>query len=154
MQELTAHLKLRELAPAAATQTRTFRARFAVVDKSPAVRQALRLGVTASLHLSGGTGEPVAMLPAAALLRTNDRAMVWQVDDSGKHLIAKPVDVIRYTDEAVLVRGLSDGAKVVSAGIQKVDGGFEVTPVERSASGLNLAVSPVPAKASAPEGRS
>jgi RND family efflux transporter MFP subunit len=155
MQDLTVQLKLRELAPAAAAQTRTFRARFSVVDKSPAVRQALRLGMTASLHLAGGGGEPAAMLPATALLKTDGKTTVWQVDESGKHLAATPVEVIRYTDEAVLVRGLADGAKVVSAGIQKVDAGLEVLPVERSASGLNLAVSPTPpVKENLPEGRS
>jgi RND family efflux transporter MFP subunit len=155
MPDLIVPLKLRELAPAAAAQTRTFRARFSVTDNSPTVRQALRLGMTASLHLAAEGGEPATLLPATALLKTNDKPTVWQVDDSGRRLTARPVEVIRYTDEAVLVRGLPDGARVVSAGIQKLDAGLDVLPVERSASGTNLTVpSAQSANASAPEGRS
>ncbi len=131
-------LKLRELSPAAAAQTRTFRARFSILDNSPAVRQALHLGITATLHLAGNGGEFVAVLPATAIVKTNGKAAVWQVDASGQKLIEQPVEIVRYTDDAVLVRGLTDGARVVSAGIQKLDPGIEVSPVERSASGMNL----------------
>jgi RND family efflux transporter MFP subunit len=153
--DLAVGLKLRELAPAAAAQTRTFRARFSITDKSPAAHQALHLGMTANLHLASTDGEPAAVVPATALLKTNGKTTVWQMDDSGKRLTAKPVEVIRYTDESALVRGLSDGARVVSAGIQKLDPGLDVTPVERSASGMNLAMPPASSdKASVPEGRS
>lgn len=152
---LAVGLKLREVAPAAAAQTRTFRARFSIADRTTAVRQVLRLGMTANLHLAGRGGEPAAVLPATALLETNGKTTVWQIDASGRRIVEKPVEVIRYTDEAVLVRGLENGAKVVSAGIQKLDPGLDVIPVERSASGINLAMPPVqPAKSSAPEGRS
>lgn len=153
--DLVVPLKLRELAPSAAAQTRTFRARFSVVDKSPALHQALHLGTTANLQLAGKGGKPAALLPATALLKTDGKAIVWQVDDSGKRVVAKPVEVIGYTDEAVLVRGLPDGAKVVSAGIQKLDSGLDVSPIERSASGMNLGVSQArSAKAGAPGERS
>lgn len=136
--DITLALKLRELAPSAAAQTRTLRARFSILDKSPAVRQALHLGMTANLHLAGGGGVLAAVLPATAILKTNGKASVWQVDSSGKHVVEQSVDVVRYADETVLVRGLADGAKVVSAGIQKLDPGLEIFPIERSASGLNL----------------
>lgn len=131
-------LKLRELAPAAAAQTRTFRARFSIADDSPDVRRALHLGITAKLHLAGKSGEYVVVLPATAIIKTNGKTAVWQVDNTGKRLIEQPVEIVRYTDDAVLVRGLTDGARVVSAGIQKLDPGIEVLPVERSASGMNL----------------
>lgn len=130
-------LKLRELSPSAAAQTRTFRARFSVGDKSPAVRQLLHLGTTANLRLAGKGNEPVALLPATAILKTDGQAMVWQIDGSGRRLVAQPVDVIRYADETVLVRGLKDGAKIMSAGIQKFDPRIDVVAVERSGSGLN-----------------
>lgn len=153
--ELAIELKLREIAPAAAVQTRTFRARFSIADQSPVVYQAMHLGMSASLHLAGMGDEPAAVLPATALLKTNGQTTVWQVDESGRRLVAMPVEVIRYTDEAVLVRGLADGAKVVSAGIQKLDPGIHVIPVERSASGINLAIPNIQStKTSTPEGRS
>lgn len=148
-----AQLKLRELSPAAAVQTRTFRARFSILDKSPALRQALHLGMTAKLHLSAKDGELAAVLPATAVWKTDGKSMVWLVASPGGKLVAQPVAVVRYTDEAVLVRGLADGAKVVSAGTQKLVPGLDVVPVERSASGMNLGMSPVVAEASAPGDR-
>lgn len=152
-QDLAVPLKLRELSPAASAQTRTFRARFSILDKSSATRQALHLGTTTNLHLAKKDGEPVAVLPATAILKTNGKTTVWQVNASGRRLVEQPVEVVRFADEAVLVRGLPDGAKVVSAGIQKFDPGIEVLPVERSASGMNLNMPPVQAaKASAPGG--
>jgi RND family efflux transporter MFP subunit len=138
--DLAVPLKLRELSPVAAAQTRTFRARFSIED---ATRVALHLGMTANLHLSRKDGGLAAVLPATAVWKTDGKTMVWQVDTSGGKLVAQPVEVIRYTNEAVLVRGLADGVKVVSAGIQKLAPGFEVVPVERSASGMNLAIPPV-----------
>lgn len=146
----TAPLKLRELSPTASAQTRTFRARFSILDKSPAIRQALHLGMTAKLHLAAKDGELTAVLPATAIWKTDGASMVWQVTSAGGKLVAQPVEVIRYTDEAVLVRGLPDGAKVVSAGIQKLVPGRDVVPVERSANGMNLSMSAVQASGSRP----
>lgn len=145
--DIAVQLKLRELSPAAAAQTRTFRARFSILDKSPA----LQLGMTAKLHLAAKDAEPAAVLPATAIWKTNGTSMVWQVASAGSKLVAQPVEVIRYTDEAVLVRGLQDGSRVVTAGIQKLTPGLEVVAVERSTSGMNLGLPPVQAAtASAP----
>lgn len=137
-QSISIPLKLRELSPAASATTRTFRARFTMQDKSPATRQAVHLGMTTELHLTQKEGQLAAVLPAAAVWKTDGKTMIWQVDSSGSKLAAQPVDVIRYTDEAVLVRGLADGTRVVSAGIQKMTSGLEVAPIERSANGMNL----------------
>lgn len=143
--ELTLLLKLRELSPAASAQTRTFHARFSILDKSPATRQALHLGATAKLHLAAGDGGLAAVLPATAVWKTDGKSMVWQVENAGSKIVAQPVEVIRYTDEAVLVRGIADGARVVSAGVQKLTPGLEVAPVERTTSGMNLSMPPVQA---------
>jgi RND family efflux transporter MFP subunit len=131
-------LKLRELSPAAAARSRTFQARFSLLDKSPATRQRLRLGMTANLHLARDDGEALARLPASALLKSNGTPVVWQVDGSGRRLIAQPVQVAGFSDETVLLRGLADGARVVTAGIQKLDAAIEVVPIARTASGMNL----------------
>jgi RND family efflux transporter MFP subunit len=140
---LTIPLRLRELSPVASTQTRTYRARFSILDKSPTTRQALHIGMTSNLHLTQKIDRPAAVLPATAVWKADGESMIWQVNNSESKLVARPVEVIRYSDEAVLVQGLSDGAKVVSAGIQKMTSGLEVVPVERSASGLDLAIPPV-----------
>lgn len=152
---LAAQLKLRELSPVAAAQTRTFRVRFSILENSPAIRQALHLGMTANLHLTAKDGELAVVLPATAIWKTDGKSMVWQVASAGSKLVAQSVEVIRYTDEAVLVRGVPDGAKVVSAGIQKLAPGLDVIPVERSASGMNLGMPLLPAaKASVPGSQS
>ncbi|MFZ2269428.1 MAG: efflux RND transporter periplasmic adaptor subunit [Azonexus sp.] len=143
--ELTLPLKLRELSPAASAQTRTFRARFSILDKSPAARQALHLGGTATLHLAARDGELATVLPATTIWQTDGKSMVWQIENAGNKIVAQPVEVIRYTDEAVLVRGIPDGTKVVSAGVQKLTPGLEVLPVERTTSGVNLSMPPVQA---------
>jgi RND family efflux transporter MFP subunit len=142
-------LKLRELSPVASAQTRTYRGRFSILDKSPATRQALHLGMTSNLHLTQKDSQLAAVLPATAVWKTNGKSMIWQVNNLGNKLAAQPVEVIRYTDEAVLVQGLPDGTRVVSAGIQKLASGLDVVPVERSASGMNLEIPP-PAQASVP----
>jgi len=144
---LTIPLKLRELSPVASTQTRTYRARFTIPDKSPTTSQVLHLGMTSNLHLTQKSDQLASVLPATAVWKADGKSMVWQVNDTENTLVARPVEVIRYTDEAVLVRGLTDGVKVVSAGIQKMTSGLEVIPVERSASGMNLTISPVKANA-------
>lgn len=131
-------VKLRTLSPVASVQTRTFRARFSVMDKSASVRNALHIGTTASIHLTENNKELVAELPAPAVWKTSGKSMVWQVSHVEHTIIAQPVDVVRYTNDTVLVRGLEDGAKVVSAGVQKLTAGLEVVPVERTASGLNM----------------
>lgn len=143
--DLVLPLKLRELSPMAAAQTRTFRARFNLGQIPAAGRQALHLGMTANLRLADRNGEALAMLPAAALLKTDAMTFVWQLDGSGRHLVAQPVEVVRYSDDAVLLRGLRDGVRVVSAGAQKLDANLEVTAVERSASGLNWTPPEAPA---------
>lgn len=131
-------LKLRELAPAAAAQTRTFRARFSILDKSPTMRQKLHLGMTTQLHLAAKGSGLAVVLPATAVWKTDGKSMVWEIDSSGAKLQARPVEVLRYTDETVVVQGVADGAKVVTAGIQKLTPGLAVSPIERSASGMNL----------------
>jgi RND family efflux transporter MFP subunit len=154
MPDLVAQLKLRELSPLAAAQTRTFRARFSILDKSPGIRQALHLGMSANLHLTAKGEELAAVLPATALWNTDGKSMVWQVDRSASKVVAQPVEVISYTDEAVQVRGLLDGANIVSAGVHKLTPGMNVVPVERSTRGMNLDMPAVQVvKANAPGSR-
>lgn len=152
-QQQTIPLKLREMSPAAAAQTRTFRARFRIGDNSSAIQQTLHIGMTANLHLSKKDSELAAVLPATAVWKTDGKTMVWQVGYSVSKLVAQPVEVIRYMNETVLVQGVADGTKVVSAGVQKLTPGLDVVPVERSGSGMNLGMPPVHAAMTSASGR-
>ncbi len=118
--------KLRELSPVADPITRTYQARFAIPDDVPGVE----LGMTATVHLSAGSGGPTFVLPASALLRQGSQGSVWVVGEGGK-LTLTPVTVARYRqDEVVLSGGLRGGEQVVPAGVNRLHAGLVVRPVE------------------------
>jgi RND family efflux transporter MFP subunit len=125
-------LRLRELAPAAAAGTRSFRARYALTAPAPA---AWRIGMTAELTLAAPRlGEPVAELPVGALLSTQGQATVWVVEDPAAtpaKLGRRPVTVVAQGNDTVTLRGLPEGAWVVSAGAHRLDAGMAVRPVKR-----------------------
>jgi RND family efflux transporter MFP subunit len=121
-------LRLRELAPSASPQTRTYRARFALA--APA-GMPLRLGMTAEVRLQRADAERSAELPVAALVTDAGPPSVWRVDAATGTLTRQPVRLLAQTAEAVRVAGLADGALVVSAGAHKLDAGMTVRPVPR-----------------------
>jgi multidrug efflux system membrane fusion protein len=119
-------VKLRELAPAADPTTRTYQARFAIAEEVPGVE----LGMTATVHLTAGSGGPVFVLPASALVRQGSQGSVWVVGEGGK-LALTSVTVARYgQDEVVVSDGLRGGEKVVRAGVNRMHAGLVVRPVE------------------------
>lgn len=129
---------LRELAPQAAAQTRTFRARLRLARP-----RALPLGATATLVADRVlSGAPVATLPASALTQSDGQPALWVVKRSGPDPVGT-VELLRvsvhgYRNDEVLVSGLPAGEQVVTAGVQKM------------APGLKVALSvPVPAAAAA-----
>jgi RND family efflux transporter MFP subunit len=130
-------LKLRELSPLAALQSRTFRARFSILDADKKVFDSLRLGMTAELVLLGAPGSASATLPASALFTASSKPGVWLVNQDGT-LTYTPVEILSFTQETVSVAGLQDGARVVSAGVQKLDPSMKVVASERTASGTNF----------------
>jgi RND family efflux transporter MFP subunit len=122
----TFDVALRELAPQAAAQTRTYRARLKPVTPRP-----LPLGATATLVARhAGAEEPVAAIPASAITQANGQPAVWVARrDSAEpvgtvHLAG--VTVHGYRNDEVLVSGLPAGARVVTAGVQKMAPGLRV----------------------------
>lgn len=120
-------LKLRELAPSASAQTRTFRARYTMVSPPPG----LRMGVTANVQLAGKDAAPSAQLPSGALLTINKTPSVWLVNDKAGTLTLQTVTLRSQSTDQVRVTGLPDGVLVVSAGAQKLDAGMKVQAVMR-----------------------
>ena len=123
-------LRLRELAPSASAQTRTFRARYAIASPPPG----LRMGVTADVQLAGKDATTSAELPSGALLTTNKTPSVWLVDDKAGTLTQQTVTLLSQSTDQVRVTGLPDGVLVVSAGAQKLDAGMKVQAVMRPGS--------------------
>lgn len=123
-------LKLRELAPAASVQARTFQARYALASPSPG----LRMGVTADVQLARKGAAASAELPAVALLTTNQTPSVWVVDKKAGTLTRQAVVLLSQSTDRVRVTGLPDGVLVVSAGAQKLDAGMKVQTAMRPGS--------------------
>ena len=117
---------LRELAPQAAAQTRTFRARL-----RPVGARALPLGATATLVADRVlTDTPVAALPAAALTQSGGKPALWVIKPAAKEPVGTvelaPVEVHGYRNDEVLVSGPPAGVQVVTAGVHKMAPGLKV----------------------------
>jgi RND family efflux transporter MFP subunit len=126
-------LRLRELAPAAAAGTRSFRARYALTAPAPSD---WRMGMTAEVALAAlrAGSEPVAELPVGALLSTQGQATVWMVQDPAAtpaKLVRRAVTVLAQGNDSVTLRGLPEGAWVVSAGAHRLDAAMAVRPIKR-----------------------
>jgi RND family efflux transporter MFP subunit len=126
-------LVLRELSPQASVQGRTYRARYSDAPDSRASMDALPLGSTMQLTLSGQQAGPAAtVLPVSALVKGSGPAGVWTVNAGGSGLVFTPVQVVSIDDATVQVTGLATGSKVVSVGAQKLDAGTAVRTIERA----------------------
>ena len=119
-------LKLRELSPAADSATRTYAARFTIVNADDAVR----LGMSATVTLTEGKNETAARLPLTTVFNHGRGPSVWVVSDTGK-LTARAVTVARYEGQSVLIAsGINEGEKVVTLGIEQLDEGLVVRPTQ------------------------
>lgn len=129
-------LVLRELAPQASTQGRTYRARYAAAPASRSRMAALPLGSTMQLTLSApASGPDTVALPASALLKGSGPAGVWVLNAQGSGLVFTPVQVVAIDDATVHVTGLAGGSRVVTVGAQKLDAGVPVRAIERAPEG-------------------
>lgn len=117
--------RLRELAPAADPATRTYAARFSLIERPPMAA----LGMTANLIIERRSDEKVAELPMTAIFQQGPAPAVWVVDRASGTVSLRPITVLRWRDDtAVISAGLSDGDLVVTAGVHKLNPGQRVTP--------------------------
>lgn len=113
--------RLRELAPAADSASRTFAARVSITNADAD----LALGMTATVRFAlPGTRDIV--VPLAAILQQGEQAAVWVIGADGA-VSQRPVEVLRYGDEgAVIGAGLQAGETIVAAGAFKLSAGEKV----------------------------
>ncbi len=115
-------VKLRELSPAADSATRTYAARYTIVDPDESVR----LGMSATLTLSEAENASAARLPLTAIFDHGRGPSVWVLGPDGK-LLARSVTIARYEGQSALITsGLVDGETVVTLGVEKLDQGLAV----------------------------
>jgi RND family efflux transporter MFP subunit len=117
-------VKLRELSPAADSATRTYAARYTIVNPDEAVR----LGMSATVGFTQGENASAARLPLTAVFNHGRGPSVWVVDDAGK-LMARSVTIARYEGQTVLIAsGINEDENVVILGVEKLDEGLVVRP--------------------------
>lgn len=117
--------RLRELSPQADPATRTYAARFTILDADDSVA----FGMTATVTLERTREAPVAKLPLAAVLNRGKGPSVYVVNGDGA-LALHPVTVAAFTEDAALVTaGIKDGDSVVTLGVQKLEAGLRVRAI-------------------------
>ena len=117
--------RLRELSPQADHATRTYAARFTILDADDTVA----FGMTATVTLKRDADQRVAKLPLSAVLNRGHGPAVYVVDKDGA-LALQPVTVSAFTENTALVTsGIKDGDSVVTLGVQKLEAGLKVRPL-------------------------
>jgi RND family efflux transporter MFP subunit len=125
---ITATGHVREVAPQADAATGTYAVKVGL-NEPPDL---MRLGATVVGSVSLNT-EPVVRLPGSALTQAEGAAAVWIVDPTGMTVSARPVSVLRYDADSVIISdGLQDGDVVVTAGVHALRPGQEVRLLDRS----------------------
>jgi RND family efflux transporter MFP subunit len=121
--------RVREIAPSADPQSRTYRVKLTLVDSSPEVH----LGMTGDATLSAPGKAPAATLfkvPATAIFHQGNDTAVWIVRKQDSTLELRPITVRSYAERSVLVGGgLAEGDVLVVAGAHTVFAGERVTPI-------------------------
>jgi RND family efflux transporter MFP subunit len=117
--------RLRELSPSADPATRTFPARFTLLDAPDNVR--LGMSLTVSLV---GDDERIARAPIGAVFDKGQGPTVWVVDRDSGSIAAAPVAIAGYeAGDALISGGVADGAEIVALGVHKLDAGEKVRAV-------------------------
>ncbi|KWK07182.1 efflux RND transporter periplasmic adaptor subunit [Burkholderia stagnalis] len=124
--------KVREIAPAADPQSRTYRVKLSLVRPDPSIR----LGMTADVAFDGAPAADAAAaaaiitLPATALFHDGQHPAVWVVRAKDDTLELRRVDVARFNERTVTVsHGLQPGERVVLQGVHTVSAGEKVRAI-------------------------
>ncbi|NBE08188.1 efflux RND transporter periplasmic adaptor subunit [Paragemmobacter ruber] len=118
-------LVLRDIAPDADPQGRTYRVRMALADPGAGAS----FGRTVTISVTPGAGAPVATVPLAAVQDAGAGPAVWRV--TGDRVERVPVELAAVTDTVATIRGaLRPGDRIVSLGAHKLDPDRPVRVVE------------------------
>lgn len=122
---------IREIAPAADPQARTYAARVALQGDAA---QAVELGQSARVYVADGDGAGSSALsvPLSALQRGANGAALWVVDAGTRKVHLKPVRLGPYGEDRVpVLGGITADAWIVAAGGHLLREGQAVAPVDR-----------------------
>jgi multidrug efflux system membrane fusion protein len=123
--------RVREIAPAADPQSRTYRVKLTMTEPARAVRLGMTGDATLAPSASTNPDPPAYTVPATALFHKDSGPAVWVVEGSTSTLQLRPVKVGNYSERATLITdGLHEGDMVVLAGVHTVYAGERVEPVK------------------------
>jgi RND family efflux transporter MFP subunit len=113
---------VREIATTADPLTRTYAVRV-TLDGPP---EAMRFGASVQGRIVSEE-KNVVLLPSSALFKSETRPAVWVVNTADFTVELRPVTVLRYeVDQVLISEGLRQGERVVTAGVQKLWPGMKV----------------------------
>jgi membrane fusion protein, multidrug efflux system len=126
--------RVREVAPAADPQSRTYRVKLTLVEPG----QSVRLGMTgeatiapAALSASNGATAAVFTVPATAIFHQGSAPAVWVIRATDSSLELRSVSVRSYNERSFSISdGLKNGDVVLLAGVHTVYAGEHVKAVE------------------------
>ncbi len=120
--------RLRELSPSADPVTRTYAARFSVIDPP----EFIGLGMTATLGFERPDAKPVAEVPLSAIFQRGTQPAVWVVNRDTGTVELRPVAIARWRDDtAAILSGVKDGELIATAGVHKLETGQKVKPLQQ-----------------------
>ena len=123
--------RVREVAPAADPQSRTYRVKLTLAEPGSAVRLGMTGDATLSRVAAAGNADDEAAtfkVPATAIFHHGKDPAVWVIRPNDSTLELRPVTVGRYSERGTTVtRGLRDGDNIVLAGVHTVYAGEHVT---------------------------
>ncbi len=109
--------KVREISPGVDALIRTFTVKVSILGADEAVR----LGMTATVHVQREEPRPVAWLPLAAVTQHGGQPAVWVVDPASQTVNPRAVSLCGFEDEsAKIFDGVKAGEQVVTAGVHKL----------------------------------
>ena len=119
--------RVREVAPAADPQSRTYRVKLTLIEPGAAVRFGMTGDATLSSMAADNTAEPTFRVPATAIFHLGKNPAVWVIRPNDSTLELRPVTVGRYGERnTIITAGLKDGDDVVLAGVHTVYAGQRV----------------------------
>lgn len=119
--------RLREINMQADSSTRTHEARISIVDADKDVQ----LGMTATVLMGAKIDGLLFSVPLSALGTVKEQPVIWAVD-AKQQSRSVSVKVVRYVEKAAIVSGaLNPQMKIVTAGVQLMVEGQEVTTIPR-----------------------
>jgi membrane fusion protein, multidrug efflux system len=121
--------RVREVAPAADPQSRTYRVKLTLTEPGAAVRFGMTGDATLSATAAAGDA-PTFKVPATAIFHRGREPAVWVIRSTDSTLELRPVAVASYRERtATVTGGLRDGEDVVQAGVHTVYAGQHVKQV-------------------------